>query len=250
MIVHSAIYEGAVEHHRRTPRQHRFRQRLALLYLDLDEAPDVFRLTPHWRREHPALASFHRSDYLAGEADLATAARDGVERLLGWRPEGAVRLLTQVRFLGYVFNPVSFYYCHDRDGHLAAVLAEITNTPWGQRHRYAIDCRHRPSARFDKAFHVSPFMPMEQEYEWRFTAPSNHLAVRMRNLEGGSSVFSATLAMTRRPLTAAALNGVLVRYPAQTIQAIVRIHWEALRLWWKGVPFHTHPDKRHQAAHA
>lgn len=237
----SAIYVGSVDHHRRTPKEHRFRARLGLLYLDLDEMDEVFSLTPCWRREHPAPACFQRRDYLAGADDLATAVRDRVQSLLGYRPTGAVRLLTQVRQFGHVFNPVSFYYCFDHSDRLAAVLGEITNTPWKERHAYAIDARDGCAGSFAKRFHVSPFMGMEQTWYWRFSQPGRSLQVGMRSSEQEHCVFTASLALQRRRLCAANLHALLARFPLHGLQVLARIHWEALLLWMKGVPFIPHP---------
>jgi DUF1365 family protein len=237
----SAIYIGSVEHHRHTPREHRFRAQLGLLYLDLDEIDRVFSLTPWWRQELPAPASFRRSDYLAGPPNLADAARDRVHAILGYRPSGPVRLLTQVRQFGHVFNPVSFYYCFDQSERLSAVLGEITNTPWGERHCYAIDARTKYEGAFAKCFHVSPFMDMQQTWHWQFSKPSALLQVGMRSSVQDECVFTANLTLHRRRLNAANLHALLARFPLHSLQVLARIHWEALRLWMKGVPFVPHP---------
>lgn len=242
MIRSSAIYVGAVQHHRLSPREHRFRAGLGLVYLDLDELDEVFRLSPWWRREGPAPASFRRRDYLPdGVDDLAEAARQAIARRLGFRPEGAIRLLTSVRHFGHLFNPVSFFYAFDRQDRLAAVLGEITNTPWGERHCYAVDLRRDSSAEFPKRFHVSPFMGMDQTWRWHCSLPGRDLRVGMRSTEGGSCCFTATLALRRRALTAGSLNALLCSRPLHGLQVLARIHWEALRLWWKDIPFHPHP---------
>jgi len=153
-------------------------------------------------------------------------------------------MLTNPRYFGYGFNPVSFYYCHDDQGELAAVIAEITNTPWKQRYCYILDARgskDRVHAEFIKEFHVSPFMPMDQRYAWMFTAAGSTLAVHMANTVAGRIVFTAGITAVRQPLTAAALHRLLIRHPAQTVQVIGRIYWEALRLWLKNIPFYSNP---------
>ena len=244
----SAIYEGSVRHARSAPATHAFAYPLFMLYLDLDELATAFAGTPLWRHERPALASFRRRDYLPGPKPLDVTLRDLVERETGHRPLGALRLLGHLRYLGYCFNPVVFYYCHAPDGALEAVVAEITNTPWKERFTYVLGCRGRDPAQlefsFAKRFHVSPFMAMEQRYRWRFGVPGERLGVAMENLEGGRALFRADLDLARRPLTARALNRLLVRYPLMTLRVIVAIHVQAARLWWKRVPFHTHPAKR------
>jgi len=236
----SAIYTGTVSHARRGPRAHAFSYRMYMLYLDLGELPGL------------GLRSFRRSDYLGDPAhDLATEVRDRVEGALGFRPAGPVRLLTHVRSLGYVFNPVSFYYCFDPDGEtLRAVVAEITNTPWGERHAYVLAAGpDGATARFEKAFHVSPFYPLEQDYEWRLPSPGEALQVEMVNLEKGAEVFRAKLAMRRSSaLSPAALRRAAFLQPFMAWKVHAAIYWQALRLWVKGTPFHVHPAKRTAAA--
>jgi len=157
-------------------------------------------------------------------------------------------MLAHLRYAGFVFNPVSFYYCYEADGEtLAAVLAEITNTPWRERHAYvvpAVGVEGRVvDATFPKAFHVSPFMPMERTYHWRFNPPAEHLRVHMDVLRGDVCEFDAHLALERRALTAASMARVLWRYPLMTAKVIGAIHIEALRLWLKRNPVHDHPGK-------
>lgn len=244
----SAIYEGTVRHARIAPVAHAFAYPLFMLYLDLDEVATALAGTPLWRHERPAIASFRRGDYLPGPKPLDATLRDLVEGETGHRPLGALRLLGHLRYVGHCFNPVVFYYCHGVDGGLEAVVAEITNTPWRERFTYVLDCRGRDPAQlvfsFPKRFHVSPFMGMEQQYRWRVGLPGDRLAVAMRNLEGGRALFSADLDLERRPLSARALNGLLVRYPLMTLRVLVAIHVQAARLWWKRAPFHAHPAKR------
>lgn len=244
----SAIYEGTVRHARSAPVTHAFTYPLFMLYLDLAELETAFAGTPLWRHERPALASFRRRDFLPGPKSLDTTVRDLVERETGHRPLGAVRLLGHLRYAGHCFNPVVFYYCHAADGALDAVAAEITNTPWRERFSYVLDCRGRAPGElvfnFPKRFHVSPFMPMEQEYRWRVSVPGERLIVGMQNLAQGRPLFGADLELERRPLTARALNRLLLRYPLITLRVLVAIHVQAALLWRKRVPFHTHPAKR------
>lgn len=246
----SAVYEGWVQHRRHAPRAHAFRYRMAQLYLDLDELEPAFANRWLWSVDRPNVAEFRRSDYLAPhDKPLADAVRDRVAADLGHRPDGPVRLLTHLRYCGYVFNPVSFYYCFDPDGRtLRAVLAEITNTPWRERHSYVLPVAdgmpHGDGWEwgFDKAFHVSPFLPMECSYRWRFNAPGEALRVHMQVAQDHGRAFDATLSMQRRPLDGASLARVLWRYPLMTAQVIGGIHWEALRLWLKRTPVHDHPS--------
>jgi DUF1365 family protein len=243
MSAASAIYLGRLVHRRLGPKPHAFAYRLYMLYLDLDELESL--PASRWfgvERARPL--SFRRRDYLGDPArPLKTQVLDEVERTLGFRPGGPVRLLTHVRSLGYVFNPVSFYYCFDDAGReVQAVVSEITNTPWGERHRYVVRARAGGiEARFVKGFHVSPFLAMDQTYAWTFSAPGEQLRVRMRNEVQGSVVFRAQLALVRHPFTAAALRRVAVGLPLMSWRVHAAIYLQALRLWLKGAPFHPHP---------
>ncbi|MCB9558465.1 MAG: DUF1365 domain-containing protein [Deltaproteobacteria bacterium] len=239
----SAIYVGRVAHVRHVPRRHAFAYRLYMLYLDLDELPTL-GLGRLLTRERWGLHSFYRRDYRGDAAlDLKQTVLDDVERELGKRPQGPVRLLTHVRSLGYVFNPVSFYYCFAADGKtLEAVVAEITNTPWNERHAYVLDARHQLATdAFPKAFHVSPFFPMEQRYHWRLTAPNETLRVAMRNTEDGSEVFRAQLTLRRRELSRKALWRATLSMPLISLKLHAAIYWQALRLWIKRTPVFDHP---------
>lgn len=245
----SAVYEGTVHHRRRVPHAHAFAYRMAQLYLDLDELDRVFAGRWLWSVGRRNLAEFRRGDYLAPDAlPLAEAVRQRVQQVTGQRPAGPIRLLTHLRYAGYVFNPVSFYYCYGADGQtLECILAEITNTPWKERHAYVlpVDSAIRRGRvlgwTFPKTFHVSPFMPLARDYAWRFTVPGQDLHVHMDVLREGEREFDASLALRRLPLTGATLARVLWRYPLMTGQVIGAIHWQALRLWLKRNPVHDHP---------
>lgn len=248
----SAVYEGVVRHRRHTPHEHAFEYRIAQLYLDLDEVDRAFDGRWLWSVNRRNVAEFRRTDYLGPvDMSLADAVRERVRAATGTTPRGPIRLLTHLRYGGYAFNPVSFYYCFAADGHaLECVVAEITNTPWGERHAYVLPAdqavRRGRALQwdFDKAFHVSPFMGMQHRYAWRFTPPDEDLHVHMDVLAAGGEgarAFDATLSLQRRALDGPALARVLWRYPLMSAQVIGAIHWQALRLWIKRTPFHSHP---------
>jgi len=246
--LHSAVYFGTVRHRRRGDVRHDFRVRACFVCLDLDEIDRAFAGRWWWSARRIAPMRFSRRDYLGPpDRPLADAVRDAVFARIGVRPDGAVRLLTTLRCFGFSFNPVSFYWCFDRAERLVAVLAEITNIPWRERHHYVVAAtpeRRTLHARFAKTFHVSPFQPMEQDYEWTVTPPGERLAVHMQNHQDGRAVFDATLAARRLPWTTGSLLRAAVRHPVMALAVALRIHFEALRLWWKGASFHVHPKKR------
>jgi uncharacterized protein len=239
----SAIYEGTIRHRRFAVRAHEFHHRLALLYLDLQELDGLLdgRLLDH----RPGLVRFRRADYLGDPyTRLADAVRTQVKQRTGSAPVGPIRLLTQLRTFGHCFNPVSFYYCFTPQERLDAVVAEVTNTPWGERHAYVLkrtDEAPALAAGFAKALHVSPFMGMEQRYTIRVAEPGPTLAVHIENHELGRLAFDATLSLRRRPLTRAGLARITARYPAATLRVLALIYSHALALKLKGVPVHPRP---------
>jgi DUF1365 family protein len=222
---------------------------MAQLYLDLDELDHVFKGRAFWSVDKRNLAEWRRSDYLGpSDLPLAEAVKRRIAERIGYTPDGPIRMLAHLRYAGFIFNPVTFYYCYRSDGlTLDCIVAEITNTPWRERHAYvlrAADAQAHGRAlhwHFDKHFHVSPFMPMQRRYDWRFTPPANDLRVHMKVLAGDQPDFDATLALERRPLNGASLARVLWRYPLMTAQVVGAIHWQALCLWLKRNPVHDHP---------
>ncbi len=240
----SAIYDGTVRHRRLCGTPYEFSHRLALAYLDLEELDTL--LDGRLLARRPGLARFRRADYLGDPATGLTAAvRACVERHTGSVPTGPIRVLTHLRTFGHCFNPVSFYYCFTPQERLDAVVAEVTSTPWGERHAYVLArTGDGPvlSGALAKRLHVSPFMGMQQSYLWRAATPSKTLAVHISSSERGQEVFDVTLALRRMPFTGGSLARVTARYPAATLRVLGLIYGHAIALKLKGVPFHPRPQ--------
>jgi uncharacterized protein len=239
--VNSAIYEGTVRHRRFADRSNEFTHDVALAYVDLDELPEL--------PLHGRLVRFERSDYLGDPSQpLSGAVRDLVEARTGSRPRGPIRLLTQLRSFGHCFNPVSFYYCFDPvSDHLDAVVAEVTNTPWGERHAYVVErsgaARRVLKGDSEKVLHVSPFMGMDHRYEWRVADPGETLSVHIASQRDGAVAFDATLSMRRRPFSRRSLAGMTARYPVANARVLALIYAHALGLKLKGARVHPHPSE-------
>ena len=252
----SCIYEGRVRHSRTRPASHRFSYRMFMMYLDLDELPTLFERRLFWAADRPAPARFRREHHPGDpEKELSECVRDLVEKETGLRPAGPIRLLTHLSYFGYCFNPVSFYYCYSEDGvSLETIVAEVNNTPWGERDVYVLpnsmNVGDRGIRRFQptKKMHVSPFMPMNLEYDWCFSEPGDRLSVYMANSTQGERFFDASIGLKRKEISGASLSGVLLRFPFMTLKVITAIYWQALQLWLKRCPIYTHPGKRHKVA--
>jgi uncharacterized protein len=249
----SALYTGWIQHRRFGPAKNAFRYRIFMSFLDLAELPRLFERRWFWSAHRPALAWFRRADFLGpAEVPLDEAVRDLVLERTGHRPNGPIRLLTHLRHFGYSFNPVSFYYVYDAtDSRVETIVAEITNTPWKERHAYVLQVAKAARAGqtawrfgFDKEFHVSPFLPMDMQYDWCFGAPGDRLHVHMENWRNGEARFDATLNLKREEMSAGSLARALVRFPLITLKVSALIYWQALKLLWKRAPFHVHPHKQ------
>lgn len=276
-----ALFRGWVRHRRFEPAAHAFRYPLFMFYLNLDSLEKT--LSRHWfcSLERFNIVSFRRRDYFLGtECEFAGTEREAgslkqsvITKVQDWfaeqqlaRPEiDQVCVLTHLRLFTVLFNPVSFYYCFDRQEKLVAILAEITNTPWGERHAYVLpvgqpeplmnyQLRSRSMHCFDfaKDFHVSPFNPMSMQYRWRFNEPTDrlniHMDIHMKNRQqtadgADTRHFDATLTLQRMDL-AENLAGQLIRFPLMTVSVLGGIYWQAFRLWLKRMPIYDHPDNK------
>jgi uncharacterized protein len=261
----SCIYVGTIRHQRYFPVPHRFKYAIYMSYLDLDELDDIYRERWFWSTRRRNLVEYRRTDFL-GPADvpLKIAVLDRVEAATGTRPDGPVRLLAHLRYFGLSFNPVCFYYCFTADGKtLHSIVAEITNTPWRERFAYVLPiqtaAKHGSAWHweFAKEFHVSPFLPMGLQYDWRFQAPCDHLRVHMdvyaptnsiQHAGGratkahlGTHQFDTTLVLGRKELSGVNLAAALLRFPFITMGVLLKIYWHALLIRLKKNPFYDHP---------
>jgi uncharacterized protein len=247
----SCLYEGYVQHARHKPVQNAFRYSVFFLYLDFAEIDRVFIGRWLWSSDRFNIACLRRKDHFGDSSvPLEEAVRKLVEQRTGRRPSGHIRMLTHLRYFGHNFNPASFYYCYAANGSsLETIVVEIHNTPWREVFCYVLDEAKNEGAsgekrfRLPKAFHVSPFMDMNIEYDWRFTEPGTSLSVNMISFKQEQEIFRANLDLERREITGRSLARVLAQYPLMTVKVIAAIYWQALRLRIKGAPFYSHPAK-------
>ena len=242
----ATIWSGTVWHQRVAPTPHQFRYRMWWADLDLDRLDETLDQLRLLGTERGRPLRFQRSDYLGSTTEgLASSVRNLVESRTGSRPTGPIRLLGHLRTLGWCFNPIALYLCHGSTGTLEWIVADVTNTPWKERHQYVLpaDPTGVHGHVEDKQLHVSPFMGMDQRYRFDIDLSAERLAMRVTTLEDGAEPFAAGIDLTSRPMSDPALAGILLSHPLLTMRVSLGIHSQALRLWRKGVALHHHPDR-------
>lgn len=251
----SAIYTGKVRHRRFSPKPHAFEYDVFMMYLDTCEFEQVFALSQLWSLTHFAPAQFKRTDFHIdqqhkNQADLPsidTSVRATIAAATGNWLTGPIRMLVNFRYWGINMNPLSTYYCFDDAGEkVIAILAEVHNTPWNERHAYVLsgdNTSRKQHFIFNKVFHVSPFNPIAMTYHWHSTTPEKTLALHLENWQNNAKVMDATMTLVREEISPKSLNHILIRFPWMTVKVVSAIYWQALKLWWKGIPLFKHPAK-------
>lgn len=237
----SAIYQGKVYHQRFLPTQHKFDYDIYLFWLHLDELSHLSDSLQHFSAFSRARARFNRNDYLgSNDQPLSLAVKNKMTQLGAKAVEGDIFLLGQLRMWGMYFSPVNFYYLRTPAGHFSYLLAEVSNTPWNERHYYLVDMDTQDDTK--KAFHVSPFNPIDMTYQWQITQPAEQLALIM-NCVRKEKEFSAGINLTKLSLNNTNLSRVMKRIPSMTIKTMVGIYWQAIKLFIKRTPIYDHPKK-------
>lgn len=219
-----------------------------MMYLDLAETDHLFDDSCLWSSAGPAIAQYRRSDFFGDPLlPLDQALRDYLFQETGVQHAGPIRMLANLRYFGHIMNPLTCYYFYNKAEQLEYIVAEVSNTPWKERHSYVLKCEPNKKyqrIKFNKAFHVSPFNPLDIEYDWRCNYPDEKILLNMQNHRNETVEFDATLVLERSEITSRSLRNIIIQYPLMTIKVVAGIYWQAFKLWLKGVPVYEHPDKK------
>lgn len=219
-----------------------------MAYVNLKEINNILPNSFLWGINKKALISFNRRDYLERpEKKLIDAAKNLVFERIGKKIKGPIYLLAHLRTYGHCFNPVSFYYCYDKsEKNIDAIIAEVTNTPWKQRYCYVLDCQNSEKKNSfknikDKKLHVSPFFPMDHEYHFSISKPEKTITIKIDNLNQGVKVHEALLSLNKEDFSKKSLIKALINFPFMTVKVVTAIHWQAIKLWFKGAKLYNNP---------
>jgi len=234
-----ALYVGTVRHSRQIPKRHDFQYSFFMWFLNLDELDRLPALGRWFSTSKAALSRYNRPDYHGDpQIPLADAIRDRMQELTGQAVAGQVCGLMNMRTLGLYFSPVNFYYGYDKQQQLTHFLAEVSNTPWNERHQYChLVKENKLNPENEKEFHVSPFNPSSQHYQWKLIAPGKDVLVQIEVDDARGHIFTARLELQRRPLSLKNIRKELLKKPIMTIYIVAGIYWQALKLFSKGVPY-------------
>ena len=254
------LFKGTVSHTRTSPTLHRFKYSFFQIWLDIERPELVDNISRFWSSKKNNLVRFNRNNYLPNAGNETSTLRQNIckkiKQQTGKTFQGKTYLLASLSYWGYCYNPVSFYICYDQEGNLEFILSEIHNTPWGERFTYVHDISSninnassqsenkvsdKLQFKFDKQFHVSPFMPMDLEYDWQFLIKQRTILISMNLHQQKKSIFNATLNLKGEELSSHQANKLPFNYPFMCFKVLFSIYWNALRLWVKGVTFFDHP---------
>jgi DUF1365 family protein len=245
--MNNCLYVGHTIHIRKSPILHSFKYKVLYYFLNLDEVPRLFKYPGFFSYNFPGLLSFWRKDYLGHKSEsISEAVKKEVYTKTGQTFQGPIYLLTNISYLGFCFNPVSFYYCFDDNQKLKYVVSEITNTPWGEKHANVLEIKDEERIfKFKKDFHVSPFIPMNVDYSWSLSLPENVLKIKMENRFHHSSdvFFEAILNLRQEPLNFLNIFKYFFTLPLTSFKTMFGIYLQAFKLYLKKAPFYTHPKK-------
>ena len=226
-----------------------FKYPIFMTYFDISKIDELFKKKSLLTNiDKPSFISFYREDYHNNSVKcLDDAVRNTLKNKYDYIAKGPIRILTHLRYFGYCFNPVSFYYCFDKsEKNIDAIIAEVTNTPWKQRYCYVLDCQNSEKKNIfknikDKKLHVSPFFPMDHEYHFSISKPDKTITIKIDNLNQGVKVHEALLSLNKEDFSKKSLIKALINFPFMTVKVVTAIHWQAIKLWFKGAKLYNNP---------